>query len=133
MNRTARKYKFNIPMKDLLLPGSFCLFLFITVFPGCNDINDKMEVQSSVLLSIDSIVATDQNIKVWEEITITAFAKGKNLSFLWSTNHGSMMGEVTGTVIYWGCPSCVGLNTVKCAVSNEQGTVSDTIMIQVNP
>lgn len=82
-------------------------------------------------LAIDSLVATKTDILAYEEIDITAYTKGSNLNYLWTANHGSMIGVDSVTVKYWACYSCLGTNTVKCEVSNEYGTVSDTIQIVV--
>lgn len=110
----------------------FAFMIFIFVFSSCKKEHKKEEPAPSDNLALDSIVTTKRTIVVWEEILITAYARGKNLSYQWSANHGSMVGTDSITVKYWGCNSCVGLNTVECKVSNEYGTVSDTIMIQVN-
>jgi len=94
---------------------------------------DAPEPEPSVNLALDSLVATKKNIVTWEEIYITAYARGNNLTYKWSANHGSMIGKDSVTVLYYACDSCVGLNTIECKVTNEYGTVSDTIMIRVNP
>jgi hypothetical protein len=80
---------------------------------------------------IDSIVATKTNIGVFEKTYISAYVRGQNLKYQWKANHGSMSGIDSITVIYWACSSCVGLNTIECKVTNEFGSVSDTIMINV--
>jgi hypothetical protein len=109
----------------------FTILIICLVYVSCK--KDKEEEPApSDNLALDSIVTTKRTIVVWEEILITAYARGKNLNFLWSANHGSMDSKDSVTVKYWGCNSCIGLNTIECKVSNEYGTVSDTIMIQVN-
>jgi hypothetical protein len=105
--------------------------LFIAIIASCKKEKVKDEVDPSEKLAIDSIVATKLEIIIWEEIFITAYTRGENLSYKWSTNHGSMAGVDSATVKYWACPSCSGLNTIRCEVSNEHGMVSDTIMINV--
>ena len=105
------------------------IFLSINLF-SCKKDNSTY-VNPSDNLAIDSLVTTKRNIIVWEEIYIKAYTRGKNLKFNWSANHGSMEGKDSSMVKYWGCNSCIGLNTVQCKVSNEYGTVSDTIMINV--
>ena len=109
----------------------FLLIIFLSVNLSLCKKDYSPYVNPSDNLAIDSLVATKRNIIVWEEIYIKAYTRGKNLKFNWSANHGSMQSTDSSTVKYWGCPSCVGLNTVQCKVSNEYGTVSDTIMINV--
>lgn len=110
----------------------FTVIIVSLVFVSCKKEKEEKEPDPSDNLAIDSLVTTKRTIVVWEKILITAYARGKNLSYQWSANHGSMVGKDSITVKYWGCNTCVGLNTVECKVSNEYGTVSDTIMIQVN-
>jgi hypothetical protein len=108
------------------------LFLILVVaFISCSKESPTIQVDPSTNLSLDSIVPTKRNIITWEEIYITAYTKGKNISYNWSANHGSMLEEDSSTVTYWACPSCVGKNTIKCQISNEFGTISDTITITV--
>jgi hypothetical protein len=108
------------------------LILFTTIIQSCEKNKEVPEVEPSNNLAIDSLVASKTNVVVWEEIYITAYTRGSNLSYLWSTNHGSMLGQDSITVKYWACPTCLGSNTVKCEVSNEYGMVSDTITIHVS-
>lgn len=110
----------------------FTMFLLLSFFViSCKKEEVKDEVKPSEKLAIDSLVATKSEIIIWEEIFITAYTKGENLTFNWSTNHGSMLGVDSSTVKYWACPSCSGLNSIRCEVSNEYGMVSDTIMVNV--
>jgi hypothetical protein len=107
------------------------IIVFSIVFLSCKKDEKKQLTQPTDNLAIDSLVATKRNIVIWEEIYVTAYTRGENLSFHWSANHGSMESADSSTVKYWACPSCVGVNTIECKVSNEFGTVSDTIMINV--
>jgi hypothetical protein len=111
----------------------FILFIamMIALF-ACEKEEQKTHVDPTVNLALDSITTSKKHIIVWEEILVTAHARGENLTYQWRTNHGSMIGKDSVTVRYWGCPSCVGLNTIECTVTNSFGTVSDTIMVQVD-
>ena len=112
----------------------FSLILWIVlIMSGCHKPEEKPNVNPSENLALDSLVATKQHIVVWEEINVKAYARGENLKFEWYTNHGSMVALDSGTVLYWACPSCEGLNIIECTVSNEYGSISDTVMIQVDP
>ncbi len=107
--------------------------LFIMNLVSCDKEDELILVVNSDSLALDSIRSTAILIDVWEEIYITAYARGENLTYSWKTDHGSMVGIDSSTVKYWGCPSCSGVNTVFCEVSNEYGTVADEITITVNP
>ena len=114
-----------------LIKYSILISLLLS-FWACDKDETSVEVDPSDKLAIDSLVATSKNIEVWEQITITAYTRGDSIDFHWSTNHGTMMWTDSNTVQYWGCPSCKGLNTVECEISNTHGIVSDTIMINVH-
>lgn len=115
-------------MKKYILTSILLLAIFIF---SCKKDSNNPNVQASDNLAIDSLVATKANIKIYEQTFITAYTRGKNLKFHWSANHGTIETTDSSTVMYWACPSCLGLNTIECKVSNEFGTVSDTIMINV--
>ncbi len=115
-------------MKKYLLIGCFISLLMLGF--SCKN-EEPIEPDPSDNLAIDSIVPEKRTIVVWEEIDIKVYTRGTGLSYLWSTNHGTLIGQDSVTVRYWACPTCTGLNTIECKVSNEYGTVSDTVMIKV--
>jgi len=125
-NETVQAFGKNIGLWSILLIG-------LLMIGSCKKEETTIIPVPTENLALDSLVASKKDIVIWENIQITAYARGKNLSFKWSTNHGSMIGRDSVTVIYYGCNSCVGLNTVECKVSNEYGIVSDTLMINVKP
>ena len=107
------------------------ILVIIGILPSCQ-VDDPPKPDPSDKLAIDSLVAAKTDIKIWEKINIIAYTRGENLTFSWSANHGSMADKDSSTVTYWACPSCVGNNTIKCTVTNEYGSVSDTIMVNVH-
>lgn len=118
----------------------FYSFLFLLMATGfiwlasCDKNEEETpEPEPTINLALDSITTPKKHIVMFEEILVTAYARGENLQYLWETNHGSMLGKDSVTVRYWGCPSCIGLNTIQCTVSNEFGSISDTIMVRVDP
>ncbi len=115
----------NIHILFLIIFGMLVLF-------ACKKEDQKTFVDPSVNLALDSITTSKKHIVVWEEILVTAHARGENIEYQWQTNHGSMTGKDSSTVKYWGCPSCVGHNTIKCVLTNSYGSVFDTIMVQVD-
>lgn len=108
------------------------LALVILMF-ACNKEDDTPDINPTDKLALDSLVATKKHIVIWEQITVKAYARGENLKYEWYTNHGSMVALDSVTVLYWACPSCEGLNIIECTVSNDYGSISDTVMIQVGP
>lgn len=113
------------------------LILFATcavlLSQSCDKQKEEPPVVPSVNLALDSITATKKHIVVWEEIIVRVYARGENLDYKWETSSGSMLPIDSVTVRYWGCPSCVGKNIIQCSVSNTFGSVSDTIVVQVDP
>ena len=120
----------NLTSKMFLI--SF-LGIFVFNIASCEKEKDTILVDNSDSLALDSIRSTATLIDVWDEIYITAYARGENLSYSWKTDHGSMVGIDSAMVKYWACPSCSGANTVFCEVSNQYGTVAGEIVITVNP
>ena len=111
----------------------FAIVFFAITFLSCKKKQENIEPDPSDNLAIDSIVATKTNIITWEEIFITSYTRGKNITLKWSANHGSMLSTDSSTVKYWACPSCIGQNTIECKASNEYGSISKTITININP
>ncbi len=128
-------------MKEIINAKTFKLVYFSILvivffsftFYSCKKEKANIEPDPSDNLAIDSIVATKTNIITWEEIFITAYTRGNNITLKWSANHGSMLGTDSSSVKYWACPSCTGTNTIECKASNEYGTISKTITINVSP
>ena len=112
-------------------PPAFLVFLGIILLGACNSHDDLVPGQTSTTVTIDSIVPSKRNLVVWEECYVSVYARGTNLSYQWEADHGSMIGTGLTTSTYWACPSCLGNNTIKCTVSDANGSVSDTIMVHI--
>lgn len=110
---------------------TFFSLLAILIF-SCNKENDHPDANPTENLALDSLIASKKHIVVWEQISVKAYARGQHLKYEWYTNHGTMMALDSASILYWACPSCEGLNTIECTVSNEYGSISDTVMIQVD-
>jgi len=110
----------------------FLFIIFVFVFSSCKKEQKNEEIAPTDNLALDSIVATKRNIASFEEIYITAYTRGKNINYKWTTNHGTMVGQDSITVKYWACWSCIGVNTIKCEISNEFGSISDTLNVNVH-
>ena len=110
----------------------FILGLLVFILAGaCNKHDDLVPDQTSNTIFIDSIVPTKRNLVVWEECDVTVYARGANLTYKWEADHGSMIGTGLTTATYWACPSCLGTNTIKCTVTDANGSISDTLMLHI--
>jgi hypothetical protein len=118
--------------KNHLIKFILLTFVLAFIYVSCKKESETQIVESSVNLAIDSIVASKTNIVIWEKIKVQVYTKGENLKYLWQADHGSMIGKDSCAITYWACPSCIGLNTIKCTVSNDYGSILDTIKINVS-
>ncbi len=118
-------------IKSIISVFFFALIMLSVVFTACQKEAEPPPPDPTPNLAFDSIVATKTNIIIYEEILITAYARGQNLTYQWKTNHGSMVGLDSVTAKYWACYACIGDNVVECTVSNEFSAISDTIVIHV--
>lgn len=118
-------------IKSLISVFFFALTMLTVVFTACQKEDEPPPPDPTPNLALDSIVASKNNIIIYEEIYLTAYARGENLTYQWKTNHGSMVGLDSVTAKYWACYSCIGHNVVECTVSNEYGAITDTIVIHV--
>ncbi len=109
----------------------FALIMLSIAVSACRKEDELPPPDPTPNLALDSIVASKTNIIIYEEILITAYARGQNLTYQWKTNHGSMVGLDSVTAKYWACYSCIGDNVVECTVSNDYGAITDTIVIHV--
>jgi PKD repeat protein len=64
---------------------------------------------------------------------ITCNATGGNLTYTWEVDLGDLipMNSSHSKVSFTGAACCVGDKTIKCTVSNSQGSVSKTIVITI--
>ncbi len=111
-------------------PLAIGISLLISIV-SCDSNDNPLFVNPSDDLALDSLKANKRTALLWEEVTITAYTRGENIHFQWSANHGSLLSTDSSSVIYWGCPSCVGKNIIQCIAENEFGAVQDTILIEV--
>ncbi len=107
------------------------LFSGISFISSCNKDKNFIPENSTDQIKIDSISVSKRNLVVWEESTLKIYARGTFLNFKWEADHGSILHKDSTSVLYWACPSCLGTNTIKCIVSNDLGSVSDTVKIHI--
>ncbi len=79
-----------------------------------------------------SLEASTYSAKVWDTIFIKATVIGDSLEYKWQKNSGSMVKtDKPNEVIYWGCYSCVGKNTITCTASNSTGEKTKSVEVEV--
>lgn len=105
------------------------LLIFLALI-SCSKQDDDSVQNTSGNISIDSLVATHYSVKAWDTTTIICHARGTNLTYTWECDHGSFNGGGE-QIKYAAGECCVGINTITCKVSNETGTVSENIAIEV--
>ena len=64
---------------------------------------------------------------------LTCDATGGNLSFKWEVDLGDLFAikEDNSVVRFTGSPCCVGKKYIKCTVSNDKGSDTKTIIINI--
>jgi hypothetical protein len=110
------------------------LILFITsavLFAySCKKKNEQPNPSTATPLEFTSLVADSSAILTGETSTITATAKGDNLTYTWAMSHGDLFGS--GSTVFYGAQSCcVGINTVSCTVTGSGSSITKTTTIEV--
>ena len=107
------------------------IILGILLFFACEkEYVDPIEEDNTSAIEFISLEASSYSVKVFDTVYIKAIAEGEDLVYKWQKNSGTLKGE-GNEVIYWGCYSCIGVNTITCEVSNDSGHVSKSINIEV--
>ncbi len=116
-------------MKKLFLRVSVVLVLF--VLTSCEkEYVDPIDEDNTSAIKFISLEASSYSVKVFDTVYIKAVVEGENLTYEWQKNSGTLKGS-GNEVIYWGCYSCIGVNTITCKASNDSGHVSKSINIEV--
>ena len=119
-------------MKKLF--GWIICILAIT-FSGCKKEGSYFpktyeEENTSDVYSFSKIEVIPDSIAVGEFADVIATATGKNLTYTWWTSHGDLFGS--GFHIQAGAqPCCVGINQIKCTVSDGQHSETKTVLFTV--
>ncbi|HEY9113547.1 MAG TPA: hypothetical protein VIN10_02540 [Bacteroidales bacterium] len=92
--------------------------------------NNIDSVNTTDKIIIDSLTATFYTVKAWDTTTISCFARGDSLIYSWECDHGNFNGN-GHQIRYAAGQCCIGINTITCAVSNNNGKVSKEIKIEV--
>jgi len=109
---------------------------------NCTVSNDKGSVTKSIIITIFEVEKQPEIISVEskkteirpdgiDESKIDCFAIGGNLKYKWESDCGVFNRTDSSQVIYKAGSGCIGVQNVKCTVSNSLGTDSKSIQITV--
>ncbi len=122
--------------KNIRTGISLLSILLLAVF-GCakessNPIGADVETGPPVIVSLTA----DKNQILYggqDPAYITCIATGGGLKYVWEVDLGDIIPQNSthSKISYQGAACCVGDKTIKCTVSNSQGSVSKTIVITI--
>lgn len=82
-----------------------------------------------------SLTADKDSIKVGgtEPAILTCMAAGGNLSYTWEVDLGDIfpLNEEGSQVRFTGSECCLGEKYIKCTISNDKGSVMDTVIVYI--
>jgi hypothetical protein len=123
--------RINIRTSAAIIP----LLLFVIL--GCtkkssNPIGTDVETGPPVIVSLTA----DKTQILYggqDPAYITCNATGGGLKYVWEVDLGDIIPQNSthSKISYQGAACCVGDKTIKCTVSNSQGSVSKTIVITI--
>ena len=120
-------------MKSRLL--LFTLFIAITCI-SCK--KESITSDPGVVTTFPKIIkltADKYEIKVGGEdpAILTCEASGGNLSYVWEVDLGDIfaLNEVGSQVRFTGSECCVGDKEITCTVSNELGSITETVTVHI--
>jgi hypothetical protein len=120
------QFKRLIPVLAMLLAGA----------AGCskNDTPTNTDPETGPPLIVGLTAEKSQILYGGQDpAIITCNATGGNLTYVWEVDLGDIipMNNSHSKVSFSGAACCVGDKTIKCTVSNSQGSVSKTIVITI--
>jgi hypothetical protein len=120
-------------MKSRLI---LCILIVTVSFLSCK--KDTITADPGVVTSFPEIIelkADKYEIKVGGEdpCILTCDAIGGNLSYVWEVDLGDIfaVNETGSQVRFTGSECCVGDKLINCTVSNELGSVTETVMVHI--
>lgn len=110
----------------------------------CTVSNSKGSVSKDIIITILEVIKvpeiisintdkTDLSYGTNDKANIVCYAIGGNLKYAWEADCGSIAVDQTDNskIVYTPNANCLGTKTIKCTVTNEKGTVSGTVQINV--
>jgi len=112
-----------------LLTTPLVLIAFLGILSACSKEADPLPDTGDIVIT--KISVSDTVLKAWSDTAnIIVFAKGNNLRYNWSCNHGTILGSGS-SVHYMAGECCVGLNTITLAVHNDSCGLTRDIKIRI--
>jgi len=110
------------------------VLLFTPILWSCKE-NTPVNNTTTTVPKIISLTADKPEILFGgaDPTTITCQATGGDLAYKWEVDLGDIFPLNTdGSMIrFTGSPCCIGKKYIKCTVSNDKGSVKDTIIITI--
>jgi hypothetical protein len=98
-----------------------------------NGPNNNTDIESIPIINSISADKTQIMFGGEEAAVLTCTAKGGNLKYIWQVDLGDLipLNAERSKVSFSGAACCVGEKIITCTVSNNKGSVSDTIRINI--
>lgn len=107
--------------------------MLIVLSIGCKKENDPVEGDS--FPEIISLTADKYQIQVGgqDPAILTCEAAGGGLMYAWEVDLGDIfaLNESGSQVRFTGSECCVGDKLIKCTVTNDLGSVTDTVIVHI--
>ena len=112
----------------------FLLMVTIVSITGCKK-KESTPDASTTSPQIVSLTANKYQIMVGGEdpAILTCEASGGNIQYTWEVDLGDIfpLNEVGSMVRFTGSDCCLGEKKIHCTVTNDKGSVSETIIITI--
>ena len=110
-------------------------FVTIVYFSGCKEKDNATPNVETSVPAIVKFTSDKSEIKfgATDPAIITCEATGGSLTYLWEVDLGDIfiLNNDGSQVRFTGSECCLGEKFIKCTVSNDKGTVSATIVINI--
>jgi hypothetical protein len=110
----------------------------------CTVSNSKGTVSKNIIITILEVIKVPEIISIesdktelqsstGEKANIVCYAIGGNLKYTWEADCGDITVNQSDNskITYTANDKCIGTKNIKCTVTNEKGTVTDTYQIVV--
>ncbi len=108
--------------------------LFSSILWSCKD-NTPVNNENTTMPQVISLTADKPEILFGgaDPTIITCLATGGELQYKWDVDLGDIfpLNSDGSMVRFTGSPCCIGKKYIKCTVSNDKGSVKDTIIITI--
>ncbi|MFH1297850.1 MAG: hypothetical protein ABIJ04_11375 [Bacteroidota bacterium] len=111
------------------------IIVMFVVSSGCQKKSNPNPDPTTTFPQILSLTADNDSIKVGgtEPAILTCIASGGNIAFTWEVDLGDIfpLNEEGSVVRFTGSECCLGKKYIKCTVSNDKGSIMDTVIIYI--